>query len=82
MLTEPDGLILKFRVYTGGKDLEVAGKGHAEKVVMDLLHKKINSGHEIYMDNFCNSFGLAKKLLDNKTYGTGTLRKNLKENSF
>ncbi|XP_045455117.1 piggyBac transposable element-derived protein 4-like [Melitaea cinxia] len=82
MLTEPDGLILKLRVYTGGKDLEVAGKGHAEKVVMDLLYKKINSGHEIYMDNFYNSFGLAKKLHDKKTYGTGTLRKNLKGNSF
>ncbi|CAB3221935.1 unnamed protein product [Arctia plantaginis] len=80
MLTEPDGLILKFRVYAGGKDSEVAGKGHAEKVVMELLHEKLNCGHELHMDNLYNSFGLAKKLLDNNTYCTGTLRKDLKEN--
>lgn len=80
MLTEPDGLILKFRVYAGGKDIEVTGKGHAEKVVMELLQGKLNNGHELYMDNFYNSFGLAKKLLENNTYCTGTLRKDLKEN--
>jgi len=45
MLTEPDGLILKFRVYAGGHDKEVTGKGHAEKVVMQLLEEKLQSGH-------------------------------------
>ncbi|XP_026746249.1 piggyBac transposable element-derived protein 4-like [Trichoplusia ni] len=80
MLTEPDGLVLKFRVYAGGKDTDVSGKGHAEKVVMELLQGKLNNGHELYMDNFYNSFGLAKKLLDHNTYCTGTLRKDLKEN--
>lgn len=80
MLTEPDGLILKFRVYAGGHDKEVTGKGHAEKVVMQLLEDKLQSGHSIYMDNYYNSFTLAKRLLDNNTYCTGTLRKDLKEN--
>lgn len=80
MLTEPDGLILKFRVYAGAKDTQVTGKGHAEKVVMELLQGKLNSGHELYMDNYYNSFGLAKTLLDHNTYCTGTLRKDLKEN--
>lgn len=80
MLTEPDGLILKFRVYTGSKDTDVTGKGHAEKVVMQLLQKKLNNGHAVYMDNFYNSYSLAKKLLDEKTYCTGTLKKLLKEN--
>lgn len=32
MLTEPDGLILNFLVYTGQLD-DFAGKGHAQKVV-------------------------------------------------
>lgn len=80
MLTEPDGLILKFRVYAGGHDKEVTGKGHAEKVVMLLLEEKLQNGHSIYMDNYYNSFTLAKRLLDNNTYCTGTLRKDLKEN--
>lgn len=80
MLTEPDGLILKFRVYAGGKDTDVTGKGHAEKVVMQLLREKLNNGHAVYMDNYYNSFHLAKNLLNEKTYCTGTLRKDLKDN--
>ncbi|CAK1596431.1 unnamed protein product [Parnassius mnemosyne] len=80
MLTEPDGLVLKFRVYAGGLDHEVSGKGHAEKVVMQLMNEKLHNGHALYMDNFYNSLGLAKKLLDNNTYCTGTLRINLKQN--
>lgn len=80
MLTEPDGLVLKFRVYAGRQDSEVSGKGHAERVVMQLLENKLQNGHSIYMDNYYNSVSLAKKLLDNQTYCTGTLRKDLKEN--
>ncbi|CAG4987131.1 unnamed protein product [Parnassius apollo] len=64
----------------GGKDTEVTEKGLAEKVVMQPLQEKLNNGHEICMDNYYNSFSLAKKLLDNNTYCTGTLRKDLKEN--
>ncbi|XP_045453770.1 piggyBac transposable element-derived protein 4-like [Melitaea cinxia] len=80
MLTEPDGLILKFRVYAGNQDIEVAGKGHAQKVVMQLMEKYLENGHSLYMDNYYNSFRLAKCLLEHKTYCTGTLRKDLKEN--
>lgn len=80
MLTEPDGLILKFRVYVGSQDKDVAGKRHAEKVVMQLLQKYLHNGHALYMDNFYHSFTLAKRLLDNNTYCSGTLRKDLKEN--
>lgn len=80
MLTEPDGLILKFRVYAESQDHDVAGKGHAEKVVMQLMEEKLQNGHCLYMDNYYNSFHLAKRLLDTKTYCTGTLRKDLKEN--
>ncbi|XP_068627022.1 piggyBac transposable element-derived protein 4-like [Battus philenor] len=80
MLTQPDGLILRFHVYTGGKDIDASGKSHAEKVVMDLMEGKLGNGHELYIDNFYNSFGLAKRLLENNTYCTGTLRKNLKDN--
>ncbi|CAG5024854.1 unnamed protein product [Parnassius apollo] len=80
MLTESDGLILKFRVYAGSQDIEVAGKGHAEKVVMQLMEKHLQNGHSLYMDNYYNSFHLAKRLLENRTYCTGNLRKDLKEN--
>ncbi|GBP19513.1 PiggyBac transposable element-derived protein 4 [Eumeta japonica] len=80
MLTEPDGLILRFRLYAGKKNTVVGGKDHAKKVVLDLLEKNLNCGHSVYMDNFYNSYDLTQNLLEKKTYCMGTLRKNLNEN--
>lgn len=77
MLTEPDGLILRFLIYTGQLDI-IGGKGHAQKVVLELMRGKLCQGHSVYMDNFYNSFDLAKNLLDQKTYCTGTLRADRK----
>lgn len=48
---------------------------------MQLMEEKLQNGHSLYMDNYYNSFHLTERLLDNKTYCTGTLRKVLKENS-
>jgi len=58
MITEPQGLILKFAVYTGALD-EIGGKGHATNVVLHLMSEKFNNDHALYMDNFYNSFDLA-----------------------
>jgi len=77
MLTEPNGLIIKFAVYTGILD-DLGGKGHAANVVLHLMSEKLNNGHSIYMDNFYNSIDLAEQLLQKKTYCTGTLRSNRK----
>ncbi|XP_050504786.1 piggyBac transposable element-derived protein 4-like [Diabrotica virgifera virgifera] len=79
MLTEPNGLILKFLVYSGMFD-DSGGKGHVNKVVLHLLEGKLNVGHCVYMDNFYNSFDLAKNLLEFSTYCTGTLRIDRKNN--
>lgn len=79
MLTEPDGLILKFRVYEGGSDI-YGGTGHTEKIVLHLLHEKLNNGHAVYLDNYYNSVELATKLLEKDTYCTGTLRVDRKNN--
>ncbi|XP_029340984.1 piggyBac transposable element-derived protein 4-like [Acyrthosiphon pisum] len=75
MLTEPNGIILKFAVYTGATD-DLGGKGHAANVVLHLMEEKLNTGHSIFMDNFYNSYDLAQKLLEKHTYCTGTLRAN------
>ncbi|XP_046980692.1 piggyBac transposable element-derived protein 4-like [Schistocerca americana] len=77
MLNNPDGFINKCAVYTGMRG-DMGGKGHAEKIVLHLLEEKVNVGHHIYMDNFYNSFALAKTLLNAKTHCTGTLRVNRK----
>nr|XP_023028663.1 piggyBac transposable element-derived protein 4-like [Leptinotarsa decemlineata] len=78
MPTESDGLVMNLMVYTGQAD-EYGGLGHAEKVVLNLMNHYLNAGHALYMDNFYNSFGLAKKLLEVNTYCTGTLRAGRKE---
>lgn len=77
MLTEPHGLVLKFAVYVGVLD-DLGGKGHAANVVLHLMSEKLNNGHALYMDNFYNSFDLASKLTEKKTFCTGTLRLNRK----
>lgn len=74
MLTEPSGLILKFAIYTGSLG-DFGGKGHVDKTVKHLLDDKLNKGHSVYMDNYYNSYDLAKFLLSNETYCTGTPQK-------
>lgn len=73
MLCEPNGIVLKFAVYTGALD-DMGGTGHTERVVLHLLEEKLNAGHSVYMDNFYNSYCLSKTLLEQNTYSTGTLR--------
>ncbi|KAJ8936754.1 hypothetical protein NQ314_012174 [Rhamnusium bicolor] len=79
LLTEPDGTILKFAVYTGTLD-DHGGKGHAANIMLHLTEEKLDVGHSIYLDNYYNSYGLACKLLSRKTYCTGTLRVDRREN--
>ncbi|CAK1582148.1 unnamed protein product [Parnassius mnemosyne] len=79
VLAEPDGTVLNFQVYSGANDT-TSGKGHTEKIVLKLLEERLDYGHSIYMDNYYNSYNLAVKLLERKTYCTGTLGKNRKNN--
>ncbi|KAJ8944292.1 hypothetical protein NQ314_009508 [Rhamnusium bicolor] len=76
VLCEPNGLVLKLIVYAGSADPQLSGSQHTES----LLQEKLGVGHSVYMDNFYNSVKLARDLLGNKTYVTGTLRANRKEN--
>lgn len=79
VLTEPDGVVLKFAVYTGQLDT-FGGKGHAANVVLDLMKEHLDVGHSLFMDNFYNSHDLAIQLLNRNTYCTGTLRLDRKNN--
>lgn len=79
ILAEPNGLVLRVRLYTGaGGDL--GGKNHAENVVLSLVRGLEGNGHALYMDNFYNSYALCQTLLEKKIYVTGTLRKDRKSN--
>ncbi|XP_068623829.1 piggyBac transposable element-derived protein 4-like [Battus philenor] len=79
VLAEPDGTVLKYQVYTGA-NVETSVQRHASEIVLKLLEERLDFGHHVYMDSYYNSYGLAVKLLDQQTYCTGTLRKNLKDN--
>lgn len=60
---------------------ELGGKGHKKNVVFPLLCEKLNVGHAVSMENFYNSFELAKNLLDSKNHCPKTLRLYRKSNS-
>ncbi|KAH9645066.1 hypothetical protein HF086_005611 [Spodoptera exigua] len=55
-------------------------KEKTDKTVMKLMRPYVLKGHELFMDNYYNSYGLSQKLLDLKTHTVGTLRKSRKEN--
>lgn len=76
-LNEPQGITVKMKIYAGQGD-STSGKGHASKVVMEMLNPFLGKGHSVFMDNFYNGFPLAAKLLSLKTYMTGTLRNDRK----
>lgn len=79
LLTEPDGMVQKFAVYTGTLD-DFGGKGHAANIVLHLMDQKLDVGHSLYMDNYYNSYELASQLLSRSTYCTGTIRVDRKSN--
>lgn len=79
VLSEPNGLVQRFAIYSGGGDI-TSGPGHTTKIVLHLLEDIFNLGHSIYMDRFYNSYELAVQLLEQGTYCTGTLDNRRKSN--
>ena len=77
LLCQPNGYVWNFMVYCGKMDSS-GGLGHAESVVMKLMHSIHDKGHVLFTDNFYTSVPLAKKLLKRKTHLCGTLRRNRK----
>ncbi|KAJ6639382.1 PiggyBac transposable element-derived protein 4, partial [Pseudolycoriella hygida] len=84
-LTTNDGYVLNLTIYQG-KDQEnntnSGGEsgGKTEKIVQTLIKPYLNQGHNLFMDNFYNSFNLSTYLLSKQTHVTGTLRSNRKHN--
>ncbi|VVC28111.1 PiggyBac transposable element-derived protein [Cinara cedri] len=80
MLTESWGFIHRIMVYSGqGHDVSES-MTHTEFVVDNLMNGLYHKGRSLYMDNFYNSVKLSRKLLQKRTYITGTLRSNRKNN--
>lgn len=77
MLCELSGYVWNIMVYCVRSDV-IAGLGHSEAVVMKLMEKRLDVGHELYVDNFYTSIPLAKEFLKHKTNLCGALGKNRK----
>ena len=58
---------LSFMVYTGKQD-PMAGLGHAQAVVMDLIGGLLGCYRIVVADKFFTSIFFAKRLLHNNTY--------------
>lgn len=78
-LCESNGIVLRVKIYAGKYD-DLSGRNHASNVVLALMDGFLNSGYELYMDNYYNSVGLAKNLTSKSTYVCGTLRFDRKGN--
>ena len=62
------GYVFALKFYNGEKST-------LENTVMTLLTNIRHKNHEVYMDNFYNSYEISLKLLESGVYVTGTLRK-------
>jgi len=80
MLTENQGFVQQIMIYSGQGTGVLPGVSHTEYVVDQLMNNYFDKGYSLFMDNYYNSVQLAHKLLQRKTYCTGTLRSNRKGN--
>lgn len=78
-LCSEDGYTYKVKIYAGKEDV-TRNVGHAQKVVLHLVHDLLNQGRTLFMDNFYNSVTLAECLLTRQTYVCGTLRSDRRGN--
>ena len=74
-LAATNGYTWNYVIYTGEQD-PMAGLGHAQTVVMNLLDGLEGCYRTVVADNFFTSISLAKRLLEHDTYLIGTLRSN------
>lgn len=73
-LCESGGLVLRARIYSGEAVDDDYDLGQTGAVVINLMEGLLGKGYRLFMDNYYNSFGLAKHMLEEKTYICGTLR--------
>lgn len=73
------GYAVDFNVYTGKQESGAKKSfGLGENVVLSLSEDLQNKRYCIYFDNFFTSIPLLETLLEQGTFGTGTLRANRK----
>ena len=80
-LCTSDGIVLDFLIYHGNMAphlVELEDSLVTERIAVTLMQKYLGKGHHLYVDNYYTSVSLAKYLLQNETYITGTIRDHRK----
>ena len=75
-----DGLVLNEEIYGGQAFNEEQNLGQTGATVLKLMKPFLNKGYHVFTDNFYNSVALTEYLSKQKTYTTGTLRRDRKRN--
>ena len=70
--------LVDFDIYTGKNHVRPANMRLGTFVVNELVKAFYGQRHHVYFDNFFTSVELMELLQRNKSYGTGTVRKNSK----
>uniref|UniRef100_A0A1B0C2S1 PiggyBac transposable element-derived protein domain-containing protein n=1 Tax=Glossina palpalis gambiensis TaxID=67801 RepID=A0A1B0C2S1_9MUSC len=60
-LSEPNGIVLRVKIYAG-KYNDLSARNRTSNVILALMDGFLNSGYELFMDNYYNSVDLAKNL--------------------
>ena len=79
-LCTDDGYILLCRIYAGVPLEDPENLGQTGQYVIDLGSSFFDKGYHFYTDNYYNSAELTQYLNSRKTYITGTLRSDRKQN--
>ena len=81
-LCTANGILLDFLVYHGNM---ATGLSQMEgdslltgRISLTVMQQYLNKGHHLFIDNYYTSLPLAKFMLQNGTYLTGTIRENRK----
>ena len=79
-LCQSEGLVLKVHIYSGESVPDEHNLGQTGAIVLNLMEGLLQKGYRLYVDNYYNSFELAKHLIKEKTYICGTLRSDRTSN--
>lgn len=78
-LCDKSGYTYAVKLYMGKGTVDTTENSVATAIVMELMEKSLNKGHNLYADNYYTSVPLASLLISNNTHLAGTLRSNRKE---
>ena len=82
-LCTSDGLILKISIYAAQAEIATnttVSLGKTAEVVLNLMENFLFKGYHLFADNYYNSVALTRHFTNQRTYITGTLRKDRVDN--